>query len=51
MPFFDLIILWVEWYDFGPKSDDVGHRILKSDFIPSGFAKLDCISRPIHFSD
>ena len=31
MPFFDLIIRWVESSDFGPKSDDLGHRILKSD--------------------
>ena len=37
MPFFDLIIRWVESSDFGPKSDDLGHRILKSDFIPSDF--------------
>ena len=42
---------WVESSDFGPKSDDLGHRILKSDFIPSDFAKSDCISRPILFSD
>ena len=34
MPFFDLIIRWVESSDFGPKSDDLGHRILKSVFIP-----------------
>ena len=40
MPFFDLIIRWVESSDFGPKSDDLGHRILKSDFIPSDFAKI-----------
>ena len=51
MPFFDLIIRWVESSDFGPKSDDLGHRILKSDFITSDFAKSDCISRPIFFSD
>ena len=51
MPFFDLIIRWVESWDFGPKSDDLGHRILKSYFIPSDFAKTDCISRPILFSD
>ena len=91
MPFFDLRIQWVESSDFGPKSDDLGHRILKydflsrrickiglhkqahpfsdrkikirssesdriindlkSDFIPSGFAKSDYISRPIFFSD
>ena len=29
MPFFDLIIRWVESLDFGPKSDELGHRILK----------------------
>ena len=51
MTFFDLIIRWVESSDFGPKSDDMGHRILKSDFIPSDFAKSDCISRPILFAD
>ena len=50
-PLFDLIIRWVESSDFGPKSDDLGHRILKSDFITSDFAKSDCISRPISFSD
>ena len=51
MPFFGLIIRWVESSDFGPKSDDLNYRILKSDFIPSDFAKSDCISRPIFFSD
>ena len=51
MPFFDLIIRWVESSDFGPKSDDLGHRILKTDFIPSDFATSLCISRPIIFSD
>ena len=51
MPFFDLIVRWVESSDFGPKSDDLGHRILKSDFSPSDFAKSDFISRPIFFSD
>ena len=49
MPFFDLIIRWVESLDFGPKSDDLGHRILKSDFTLSDFTKSDCIS--IRFSD
>ena len=51
MPFFDLRVRWVESSDFGTKSDDLGHRILKSYFIPSDFAKSDCISRPILFSD
>ena len=51
MPFFDLGIRWVESSDFGPKSADLGHRILQSDFIPSDFAKSDLISRPIFFSD
>ena len=51
MPFFVLIIRWVESSDFGLKADDLGHRILKSDFIPLDFAKSDCISRPILFSD
>ena len=51
MPFFVLIIRWVESSDFGLKSDDLGHRILKSDLIPSDLAKSDCISRPILFSD
>ena len=46
-----MIIRWVESSDFRPKSDDLGHRILKSDFIPSDFAKSVCISRPILFSD
>ena len=36
---FDSIMRWVESSDFGPKSDDLGHRIVKSDFTPSGFAK------------
>ena len=49
--FFDLRIRWVESSDFGPKPDDLGHRILKYDFIPSDFAKSDFISRPIFFSD
>ena len=31
---------------FWAKSDDLGLRILKSDFIPSDFAKSDC-TRPI----
>ena len=48
---FDLRIRWVESSDFAPKSDDLGHRILKSDFIPSDFAKSDCISRPVLLSD
>ena len=39
MPFFDLIIQRAESSDFGPKSDDLGHRILKSDFILSDFCK------------
>ena len=51
MPFFDLIIQWIESSEFGPKSDDLGHRILESDFIRSGFVKSDCISRPILLSD
>ena len=46
MPAFDLRIRWAESSDFGPKSDDFGHRIIKSDFIRSDFAKSDCI-RPI----
>ena len=45
-PFFDLIIPWAESSEFGPKSDDLGHRILKSDFVPSDFALSDCIRRP-----
>ena len=51
MPFFDLIIRWVESSDFGPKSDDLGHRILRSDFVPSDLAQSDCISRPMFLSD
>ena len=51
MPFFDLIIRWVESSDFGPKYYGLGHRILRSDFIRSDFAKSDCISRPIFVSD
>ena len=43
MPFFDLRVRWDESSGFGPKSDDLGHRILKSDFIPSDFTKSDCI--------
>ena len=50
MPFFDLIIRWVGLSDFGPKSDDLGQRIHKSDVIPSDFGKLDCVSRPTFFS-
>ena len=49
MLFFDSRIRWAESSDFGPKSDDLGHRILKSDFIPSDFAISDCIRRPILF--
>ena len=45
------MIRWVESSDFGSKSDGLGHPILKSDLIPSDFAKLDCISRPIFSSD
>ena len=37
-PFFDFIMRWVESSDFGPKSDDLAHRILKKDFISSVFA-------------
>ena len=48
---FDLIIRWVESSDCGSKYDDLGHRILKSDFIPSEVAISDCISRPTLFSD
>ena len=48
---FDLIIRWVESSDCGSKYDDLGHRILKSSFVPSGFAKSDYIRRPILFSD
>ena len=51
MPFFDLIIRWVELSDFGPKSTGLGYRIIESDFIRSDFAKSDCISRPILFLD
>ena len=51
MSFFDLIIRWVESSDFGPRSDDLGHRILKTELIPSDLAKSDCISRAIFFSD
>ena len=50
MPFFDLIIRWVESSDFGPKSDDLGYRILKSNFIPSVLQNRS-ISRPILCSD
>ena len=41
----------VETSDFGPRSDDLSYRILKLDFIPPDYAKSDCISRPISFSD
>ena len=36
---------------FGPKSDDLGHRNLKSDFGPSHFVPSECIRWPILFSD
>ena len=49
MPFFYLRIRWAE--SPGPKSDELGHRILKSDFVPSDLATSDCIRRPILFSD
>ena len=49
MPFFDLIIQWVESSDFEPVSDDLGHRILKYDFTPSDFAQSDCLSTPFFF--
>ena len=45
MQFFNMMIRWVEPSDFRPKSDDLGHRIIKSDFIPSDFAKSDCIKQ------
>ena len=51
VPFFDLIIRCVESLDFGPKSDDLGYRMLRSYFIPPDFAKSDRMSRPILFSD
>ena len=35
----------------GSKSDDLGHQILKSDFVPSDFALSGCMGRPILFSD
>ena len=41
-----MIIRWVESSDFGPKSDDLGYRILKQDFTPSDCAKSDCITGP-----
>ena len=47
---FGLRIRWIESSNSGPKSD-LGHRILKSDFIPSDFAISDCIRRRIHSSD
>ena len=36
--------------DFGPKSDDLGHQILKPDFVPLDFAISYCTTRPIIFS-
>ena len=52
MPFFDLRIRWAESSDFGPKSDNLGHRILKSDFLHRILQnRTDCVSRPIFFSD
>ena len=51
MPFFDSRIRWAESSGFGPKSDDLGYRILKSDFVPSAFAISGCIRRPIISSD
>ena len=51
MPFFRFENSMGESSEFGPKSGDLGHRILKSDFIPPDIANSDCISRPILFSD
>ena len=48
MLFFDMRIRWAESSDFGPNSDDLGHRILVSDIIPSDF---EFIRKPIQFSD
>ena len=45
------MIRWVESSAFGPKSDDLGHRILKSDFVPSDFVLSGCVGRPILISD
>ena len=42
-------IQWTKSSDVGPKID-LGHRILKSEFIPSDFAISDCTRRPILFS-
>ena len=50
MSFSVLIIRWAEWSNFGPKSDGLDHRILKSDFVPSDFELSDCVTRPILFS-
>ena len=51
MPLFYLRIRWGESSDFGQKSDDLGHRILKSDFVPSEFVISYCIRRPTIFAD
>ena len=44
---FDWRIRWAGWLDFDPKSD-LGHQILKADFIPSDFAISNSIRRPIY---
>ena len=44
---FGLRIRWTVSPDFGTKSD-LGHRILRSEVIPSGFAISDYIRRPIY---
>ena len=45
MPFFRFENLRSKSSDFGPISDDLGRRILKSKKIRSDFAYSDCISR------
>ena len=49
MTFFDLRIRWAGSSDFGQKSDDLGRRILNSDFVTSDSAISDSIRKPDAF--
>ena len=51
VPFFDLIIRWLESLDFGPNSDDLGHRVSQIRFYPVGFCKIGLHKQAHPFSD
>ena len=45
-----LIIRCAESSDLGPKSDGLGHRILKSNFVPSDFYTIGLRKKSVFFS-